>query len=119
MKNTVKIKIMSCESRLVFGDLVYGSDNITCRSFMDKKRSDVFIGICQNNIVVPNNKIQVMTSVDICIWLEYNQIPMGQKIYISENGTFCWRKNNKSIGKSISNQNEDGFLNIKIKSHLF
>lgn len=126
-----------CEDTIKIGDFVFGSYKaddssgcLICRSFENRKVSDVLLGVSLHQVVNidfktefpdytkhqvnKNSKIHIMTHGELIFNLEDDQIPYGQKMYLSDFGIPTWRRSKYPIGKTSSVQNEDGYVNIEI-----
>lgn len=116
---------------LCIGDFVYGGDNEICRSFNNRKVTDRLIGISLNDVVdidltkqrlnytrdevQVDGKIKILTKGIASICLPYDSIPKGQNLYMSSKGTMTWRKEGPKFGKTLTKQDKDGRVQIKVK----
>ena len=123
-----------CEDVLSIGDFVYGNhtdrDPATCRSFNNRRVTDELLGISLVDVVVidmtkehlktyipqvsTEMKINILWEGEIRMYLKPQRIPKGQPLYVSKKGKVTWRKHGPCIGEASSNQDEDGFIKIKV-----
>ena len=124
-----------CEELIQIGDFVYGKHGDPgtklCRSFKNRRVTDKLLGVSLVDVVAFNpekphylnyneqamsgSKIIILYNGEIRTHLKYRKIPYGQPLYLSKKGKITWRKHGPQIGRAITNQDEDGFLKVRIE----
>lgn len=89
----------------------------------------VLVGISLNDVIeidlskhhIPRNKALIGSKVEILkrgkiiICLPPLEIPCGQPLYIDQHGKITWKYSIYKVGKTISSQDESGYIKALIK----
>lgn len=119
-----------CDDIAYIGDLMFKKRDCIVESYRSADVGDQIIGISLHNVIKPDatinyhdpmevpvgNKIQILQEGDFTAKLPNWGLPYGQNLYFDvRSGEVGWKKTQLKYGKTISEQDNEGYVRIKVK----